>query len=232
MLRVSAGAPARTARDCPRPRIARAARSTAHRRSRCRCGGLPGSRVARRASVAARGAAGRLGRTGPCPSMSRRSRTRPRRVPGRLPAARRQASRAGSGAPSARLRAPAFPARGAQRQPARAHQLQTVDGLDRADEQRRRPAGSFGDDVQAVIHPVDKVHVGETGRPEHGSIACRPPEAGVGRPVVLADVRLELDDPARPPASGVVSDQPCAEKRAGRLERRSGEERAIDDGQR
>jgi hypothetical protein len=46
----------------------------------------------------------------------------------------------------------------------------------------------------------------------------------VGRPVVLADVRLDLDDPADPPARGVVADEAGAEQPAAGLERRAGEE--------
>jgi hypothetical protein len=41
----------------------------------------------------------------------------------------------------------------------------------------------------------------------------------VGRLIVLADVRLELDDPPDPPAGGVVPDESPAEERDPDLER-------------
>ncbi|HEX5824688.1 MAG TPA: hypothetical protein VFY18_09550 [Candidatus Limnocylindrales bacterium] len=46
----------------------------------------------------------------------------------------------------------------------------------------------------------------------------------MGRPVLLADVRLELDDPARPPDGPVVPDQPTAEQRPTELEGRQPED--------
>ena len=116
------------------------------------------------------------------------------------------------------------------RRPPRAHARERLDG---ADEQCGRPTGRFGDDVQAVVHPVDKVHVGDAGRPVHHRVAGGPPEAGVRRPVLLADVRLELDDPAlaavdRAFASvaGPLADQTRPQQPAGRRERRPAEELA------
>jgi hypothetical protein len=41
----------------------------------------------------------------------------------------------------------------------------------------------------------------------------------VGRLVVLADVRLELDDPARPPDRAVITDQRAAEQGPTELDR-------------
>ena len=58
------------------------------------------------------------------------------------------------------------------------------------------PALGLGDHVQAVVHPVDKVHVGDARRPVHDRVPRGPPEAGMRGAVVLADVRLDLDDPA------------------------------------
>ena len=52
--------------------------------------------------------------------------------------------------------------RAAGRQASRASRSRgALDRLDRADEHRRRPSGGLGHDVQAVVHPVDKVHVGD-----------------------------------------------------------------------
>ena len=50
---------------------------------------------------------------------------------------------------------------GTRRRPCRAHGGQALDGLDGADEQRRGPRRRLGHDVQAVVHAVDKVHVGD-----------------------------------------------------------------------
>jgi len=44
------------------------------------------------------------------------------------------------------------------------------------------------------------------------------------RPIVLADVGLDLDDTGDPPPGGVIADEPCAEQSAPGVERRSGEE--------
>ncbi len=52
-------------------------------------------------------------------------------------------------------------------------------GSNGAHEQRRRFAGGFGHHVEAVVHPVDKVHVGMAGRTEHDPVARRLPEARV-----------------------------------------------------
>jgi hypothetical protein len=41
----------------------------------------------------------------------------------------------------------------------------------------------------------------------------------VRRLVLLADVRLDLDDPARPRRRAVIADQPAAEERPAELER-------------
>jgi hypothetical protein len=51
----------------------------------------------------------------------------------------------------------------------------------------------------------------------------------VRRLVVRADVRLDLDDSACPPAIGVVSDQVRAKQGAGGFEGGPGEEIAIED---
>ena len=68
--------------------------------------------------------------------------------------------------------------------------------LDGADQHGGRPAVGFGDDVQARVHAVDKVHVGVARAAVHRRVARRPAEAGVRGPVGLADVRLDLDDPS------------------------------------
>jgi hypothetical protein len=51
----------------------------------------------------------------------------------------------------------------------------------------------------------------------------------VGCAIGLADVRLELDDPAGAPAGVVLADEQAAEQGAGRLERRCGEDVPVED---
>ena len=100
-------------------------------------------------------------------------------------------------------------------------------GLDRADEDRRRPSLGLGHDVQAVVHPVDKVHVGPARGPVHDGVARGPPEARVRRAIVLADVRLDLDDPSRSPgrAGLAVANERQPDQGRSDLEGRPAEER-------
>ena len=48
--------------------------------------------------------------------------------------------------------------------PGRPHPLDALERLDRPDEHGGRRSGRLGDDVQTVVHPVDKVHVGPAGQ--------------------------------------------------------------------
>lgn len=50
------------------------------------------------------------------------------------------------------------------------------------------------------------------------------------REIVLSDVRLDLDDPARPPSRGVLADQADSEQPARSLERGPGEDLPREDG--
>ena len=68
-------------------------------------------------------------------------------------------------------------------------------------------------------------------RPEHDPIAGGLTEAGVGRPVVPADVRLDLDDAPDPASRGVVADQPRADEGARGLECRPCEDGPVEDAQ-
>ena len=81
------------------------------------------------------------------------------------------------------------------------------------------------------MHPVDKVHVGDALRPVHDRVPGGEPEPGVGSPVLLTDVGLELDDPAHTPG-GVgamrvagVAYQSRPEECGSRLERGPPDER-------
>ena len=122
---------------------------------------------------------------------------------------------------------PALAPRPPPRQPRVAHRVGALERLDGADEDRRGSSLGLRDDVQAVVHPVDKVHVGDTGRPVHDRVAARPPEPRVRCAVVLADVRLDLDDPPDAAAGvAVVADQPRPDQRRRDLEGRPAEEPA------
>src|SRR3954471_4551566 len=55
------------------------------------------------------------------------------------------------------------------------------------------------DDVDAVVHPVDEVHVEMARRAEHHLVASRPSAIAVTGRIVLR-VRLDFDDPAAPAA--------------------------------
>jgi hypothetical protein len=68
-------------------------------------------------------------------------------------------------------------------------------------------------------------------RPEHDPVAGRLAEPGVGSAIALADVGLDLDDPADPAAGRVVADQAGADERAARLERRAGQAAPLEDAQ-
>jgi hypothetical protein len=70
-----------------------------------------------------------------------------------------------------------------------------------------------------------------TGRSEHDAVAGGLTEAGVGRLVVLADIRLDFDDPSNPAARRVVADQPRADEVACGLERRLREDGPVEDAQ-
>jgi len=94
-----------------------------------------------------------------------------------------------------------------------AHQVHSLEGLYGPYEQGRGTSAGFNNNVQAVVHPVHKVHVGVSGRPEHDSVAARPSEARVGGLVVVTSIRFEFYDPANSYARSVVSDQSGAEKR-------------------
>ena len=189
----AAARPTALARD---RRAATAAPSTARRRTRSR----PAARSRR--SVPARGRrrlqperrADRAGRAGQRPveveSARRRARARSRDGIGYGDRAR-SASGDAPWRPAPRDRAGAGPRRMGQRRRAARRRGRAA--------RRACPAVSV-DDVQAVVHPVDKVHVGPARRPVHDRVPGGRAEAGVGGPVVLADVGLDLDDPGHPPA--------------------------------
>ncbi len=108
----------------------------------------------------------------------------------------------------------------------RSHRVDPIERLDGANEQCGGRSRRFGDDVEAVVHPVDKVHVGDPGRPEHDGIAAGLAEPGVARPVGFTEIRLELDDPAGAPGCvGLIADEQGSQKPARGLEGRQPDER-------
>ncbi len=110
-----------------------------------------------------------------------------------------------------------------------AHPIDAFDRLDRADQEGGRGPFRLGHHVEAGMHPVDKVHVGVTRRPEHHPVALRLPEAGMGREIVAADIGLDLHDPAGPPSRGVIANQQRPEQGTTRLERGPRQERPVED---
>ena len=107
-----------------------------------------------------------------------------------------------------------------------AHQIHSFERLDGAHEQGRRPTLRFCDNVQAVVHTVDKVHVRIAGWAEHDSVAFRTAESSVGRQVIDADVGLDFNDPADSYAGEVRSDQSAADQGASDLQAIAGQKHA------
>ena len=85
--------------------------------------------------------------------------------------------------------------RGAGRQLAQAgHGVEACDGLKGADEDAAGVSIGLAGDVQAVVHPVDEVDVGEAGGAEEDGVAGGLAVIGVGGGVVEAEVGFDLDD--------------------------------------
>ena len=111
--------------------------------------------------------------------------------------------------------------------PERPGGVHAIGQLDGPNEHGGRAADWLGDDVQTGMHAVDKVQVGAAGLAVHHGVAGGPPETGVRGAVVLADVRLDLDDPTGDPSElRVVGDEPTAEQVRRSLEGWALEERA------
>ena len=90
----------------------------------------------------------------------------------------------------------------------------------------------FGHHVEAVVHPVDKVHVGMARRTEHDPVARGLAEAGVRGAIVAPEVGLDLDDPTDAPSGRVVADEARPDERARRPRASAREDGPIDDAQR
>jgi hypothetical protein len=119
------------------------------------------------------------------------------------------------------LRVAATPASSLQPHSIGAHHVEPVDRFDRADEHGGRTAVEIGHHVEAVVHPVDKVHVGVARRACHDRVPCGGAKAGVRRQILRTAVRLGLHDPTHAPTGHVVTHDE-------RAEQESGGRRAVD----
>src|SRR5262249_44998416 len=72
--------------------------------------------------------------------------------------------------------------------------FEAQNGLGTPQQYGARMTGVFSHDVQAPVHPVDEVDVGAPAGLVHRRGAARAPVPGVRRPIVLAEVRLRLDE--------------------------------------
>ena len=140
------------------------------------------------------------------------------------PSRRRRAAGGTLGGPS-RASAPVH------REPVGPHAVEPDERFDGADQHRGRSPGRLDDHVQAVVHPVDKVHVGDARWSRHDPIAGRRAEAGVRGQVLRPTVGLDLDD-ARLTAPGVVvADQPDTQQGRPDDSGRTGQRCSVEDAQ-
>ena len=100
--------------------------------------------------------------------------------------------------------------------------------LQRAHEDRLGHALGPGHEVEAVVDPVDEVHVGAARGAEHGLRPRREPAPGVGGPVLGAAVGLHLDQPAPARLAVQLAHEQLAEEVLGDHHRVAGEESLIE----
>ena len=92
------------------------------------------------------------------------------------------------------------------------HGLDAVDGSDGADEDSAGFAGEMGGGVEAVVHAVDEVDVGVSGRAEEGEVVGGEASVGVGGGVGEAEVGLDLGDAAGEALAVEIADEELAEE--------------------
>lgn len=110
------------------------------------------------------------------------------------------------------------------------HLLDPLDGLDGPDEDGGRFTFRPARHVQAVVHPVDKVHVGPAGSTEHDGRPFGQSCPGVRGTVVGAAIGLDFHDPADPDCSPLgLPHEPGPEDRTGCVEDVSGKEAAREE---
>jgi hypothetical protein len=81
--------------------------------------------------------------------------------------------------------------------PAAAHQIDSVERLERPNEDGAWLVDSPRNGVHAPVHAVDEIHVGDAGRTVERRRTLRPACSGVTGEIVLADIRLGFDDASR-----------------------------------
>ena len=111
-------------------------------------------------------------------------------------------------------------------------QIETAERLGGAQQHRLRLVDASGDDIQHVMHAVDQVDVGMTGRTEHDRRPRRPAAGGMTGEVVAAHVGLGLDEPGTQDAPADPPAEHLPEERHGHGFGIAGIERALEDGAR
>ena len=114
----------------------------------------------------------------------------------------------------------------ARGRPAPAHEVEPHHRFERANQDATGRAGGFADQIEALIHPIDKVDVGVARRPEDHFRARGDAPRGVGGLVARGEVRFGLHDDAR----GAAVDQDFAGQVARDVDRRAGVKGARQDG--
>jgi len=88
------------------------------------------------------------------------------------------------------------------------HPVTAQHRFERPQQHRLRHTRWLADNVHHVVHAVDEIHVGVSGRAVHDRVARRAAGVRMAGPVGLADIGLGLDDAAgqdlaRPAPKGV-----------------------------
>lgn len=108
---------------------------------------------------------------------------------------------------------------GATGRPTLDHPFRSEPRGERADQDGGGLSDRTRHDVQAVVHPIDKIDVGTARLPEHHLRAGGEPARGMTRSVVWTIVGLDLDDrPLEASAALQSANQPHPEKITGHLE--------------
>ena len=89
-----------------------------------------------------------------------------------------------------------------------AHGLEASEGLKRPDEDAAGGAVGLGDDVEALVHPVDEIDVGMAGGAEDDAGARGESAGGVGSEIADTEVGFDFDDAA----GGFVVDENLAQQ--------------------
>src|SRR5258708_173372 len=95
------------------------------------------------------------------------------------------------------------------------HGLQAFDGIERAKEDASGFAIGEAGEVEAVVHAIDEVDVGEAGRAEEHCVAWGPANEGVSGRIVGAHVGFDLRDAPDETLSTETANDELAEQSAG-----------------